>query len=189
MSPQTVSRLKLVGMALAALLPVVASYLLYLYWVPQRHTNYGELLEPMPVPGATLVRLDGDPFRFEQLRGRWVLVTIGEGACPRPCEERLWAMRQVRLAQGKEAPRVERVWLIDDAALPEARIREAYAGTYMVRAGGSDLLNGFPAVRSKRSHVYLIDPLGNLIMRYPADLEPKAMIKDLGRLLKYSRIG
>ena len=171
------------------MLPVVASYVLYLYWVPDQHTNYGELLEPTPLPTATLARLEGEPFRFDQLRGRWVLVTIAEGACPQPCEQRLWFMRQVRRAQGKEASRIERVWLIDDAVLPETRIREAYAGTHMVRAAGSALLNGFPARGSKRSHIYLIDPLGNLIMRYPADLEPKAMIKDLGRLLKYSRIG
>lgn len=190
MSPRTASRLKLLGLALAALLPVIASYLLYLFWVPERHANYGELLQPTPIPMTALPLVEGDdPFGFAELRGRWVLVAIGSGSCPAACEQRLWAMRQVRLAQGKHAPRVERVWLIDDATLPQPRLRDAYAGTRMVRANGSGLLNAFPARGSNRNHVYLVDPLGNLIMRYPAALEPKAMIKDLGRLLKYSRTG
>jgi cytochrome oxidase Cu insertion factor (SCO1/SenC/PrrC family) len=188
-SSRTASRLKLLGIGLAALLPVVASYLLYLYWVPERHANYGELLQPAPIPAVVLPLVAGDPFSFAELRGRWVLVAIGSGTCPAQCEQRLWAMRQVRLAQGKNAPRIERVWLMDDAVPPEARVRDAYAGTWMVRADGSGLLNAFPASGSNRDHVYLIDPLGNLIMRYPAALEPKAMIKDLGRLLKYSGIG
>jgi cytochrome oxidase Cu insertion factor (SCO1/SenC/PrrC family) len=188
-SPRTANRLKVLGIGLAALLPVAASYLLYWFWVPERHMNYGELLQPVTLPAATLPLVEGDGFRFTELRGRWVLVAIGPGACPGACEKRLWAMRQVRLAQGKNAPRIERVWLIDDATLPDAHLREAYAGTWMVRAQESGLLNAFPAAGSNRDHLYLIDPLGNLIMRYPAALDPKAMIKDLGRLLKYSRLG
>jgi cytochrome oxidase Cu insertion factor (SCO1/SenC/PrrC family) len=188
-SPRTANRLKLLGIGLAALLPVVASYLLYLYWVPERHVNYGELLQPAPVPAAALPLVEGSTFRFSDLRGHWVLVAIGSGTCPPACEQRLWAMRQVRLAQGKHAPRVERVWLIDDANLPQPRVRDAYAGTWMVQADGNSLLNAFPAGGSNRDHLYLVDPLGNLIMRYPAALDPKAMIKDLGRLLKYSRAG
>jgi len=188
-TPRTASRLKLLGFALVALLPVVGSYVLYLVWEPQGHMNYGELLQPTPVASIELPLLSGEPFRFEQLRGRWVLVTAGGGACNAGCVRRLWTLRQVRRALGQDAARVERVWLIDDAATPDADLREAYAGTWMVRAGERGVLNALPDIGSNDDSIYLIDPLGNLILRYPSAPDAKAMIKDLARLLRYSRIG
>jgi cytochrome oxidase Cu insertion factor (SCO1/SenC/PrrC family) len=181
--------LKLIGIGLLALLPVVGSYVLYLFWVPEDHTNYGTLLEARALPDAPLSRIDGEPFTFEQLRGRWVFVVVGSGACARACEERLWLIRQVRQAQGEELKRVERVWLIDDGVRPDARMGRDYAGTWFVDAQAKPVLDRFGDPGSRREHIYLVDPLGNLMMRFPQNPEPKRMIRDLGRLLKYSRIG
>ena len=179
----------MLGIGAIALAPVLGSYLLHAFWTPQEHINHGLLLQPRAVPAAQLVTADGQPFDFGQLRGRWVFVMIAGGACPQPCEDKLWTIRQVRQAQGKDLQRVERVWLIDDARMPDARLSRDYAGTWFVRAQPGPILDAFVAEGSNRDHVYLIDPLGNIMMRFPQAPVPKMMIKDLGRLLKYSGIG
>ena len=190
MSPRNINRLKLVGIGVLALLPVVGSYLLYWFWVPEEHTNYGTLLKPRSVPQAPLALVGGnEPFSFDALRGRWVLVVADGGECPQACEEKLWLIRQVRQAQGKELQRVERVWLIDDGRAPAARFGKDYAGTWIVAAKASPLLEVFGAEAGRRDHIYLVDPLGNLMMRFPHNPEPRRIIRDLGRLLKYSSIG
>ena len=189
MSPQTINRLKLLGIGVLAILPVVGSYLLYVFWLPESHTNYGQLLEPKQIPQAKLVLADGKPFAVEQLRGRWAFVVVDAGNCDAHCEEKLWKIRQVRQAQGKDLGRVERVWLIDDGKDPPAHIGRDYAGTWMIQQGTKPVLPVFAAERSNRDHIYLVDPLGNVMMRFPQAADPKLMIKDLARLLKYSRIG
>jgi hypothetical protein len=96
-------------------------------------------------------------------------------------------MRQVRLAQGKNMDRVERVWLLLDAGPPPQEIARLYDGAVIARAT-PELLAALPAA-DVRDHIYLLDPRGNLILRFPKHADPKRMIKDLERLLKYSSIG
>ncbi|HSE00826.1 MAG TPA: cytochrome C oxidase subunit I, partial [Burkholderiales bacterium] len=105
------------------------------------------------------------------------------------CDRKLLYMRQLRLTQGKDMERVERAWLISDDALPRPAALAPYRGTWLVRAAGAGLLDAFPAPGSAADHIYVIDPLGNLMMRFPRDPEPSRMIKDLSRLLKASRVG
>jgi hypothetical protein len=93
-------------------------------------------------------------------------------------------VRQVRRAVGKDAERIERLWLLTDAGKPRAELLAAIEGSHVVRAD-AELLKSFPGPE----HIYLVDPLGNLMMRFPADPDPSRMIKDLQRLLKYSRFG
>ena len=188
-TPRTRNRLKLVGIGVLAALPVIASYLLYWSWTPERHTNYGTLLEPHPLPQMRMRTLNDEPFDFEKLHGRWILLATDGGKCGPRCQLQLWKMRQVRLAQGKEMNRVERVWLIDDGEKPDAAILQAHTGLWVVNAPAQAITAALPAERSSREHVYLIDPLGNLMLRFPRDAEPKQMIRDLARLLKYSRSG
>jgi len=169
--------------------PVAGSYLLYYFWPPSRSVNYGELLEPQPLPDPRVTLADGTPFHLSQLRGKWVLAMVDAGRCDAHCEKKLLYMRQLRLTQGKDMDRVERAWVIaDDAPLPTAAIAP-YEGTWLVRAGTSGLAGRFPAGTAVADHIYVIDPLGNLMMRYPRDPDPQLMIKDLKRLLKASRIG
>lgn len=169
--------------------PVTASYLLYYYWPPERTVNHGELIEPRPLPDSTLALADGAPFRLSRLRGKWVLVSVDSGGCDARCERKLLYMRQLRLTQGKDRERVERVWLISDDVAPRAEAIAPYAGTWPVRVAGAELLKLFPAPGAASDHIYLIDPLGNLMMRFPRDPDPQRMVKDLARLLKASRIG
>ena len=169
--------------------PVAASYLLYFAWPVMGTTNYGELLPPRPLPDRPLTLVDGKSFSLASLKGKWVLAIVDSGACDARCETKLTYIRQLRLTQGKEMGRVERAWLISDGATPRTELREAYAGTWLIRAADPRLLGEFPAARAPADHIYIIDPLGNLMMRYPPDPDPRRMIRDLNRLLKASRIG
>ncbi len=169
--------------------PVAASYLLYYFWQPARTVNYGELIEPLPLPDTQLALADGAPFRLSQLKGRWLLVSVDSGQCDAQCDRKLLYMRQLRLTQGKNAERVERVWLVSDDAVPGNETVAQYRGTWVVRAGGAALLGRLPAAGAPSDHIYLVDPLGNLMMRFPRDPDPRLMIKDLARLLKASQLG
>ena len=166
-------------------IPFVASYLVYYLWPPQSRMNYGILIDPRPFPAARLERPDGTRFSIAELKGRWVMLHVDASACAEPCRRKLYQMRQVRLTQGREMSRIERVWLVrDDGPVEPALLRE-YDGTHVARAG-SGALPALPAERDAADHIYLIDPLGNLMLRFPQDADPSRMKKDLERLLKVS---
>ena len=169
--------------------PVAGSYLLYHFWPPEHTVNYGELIEARHLPDAKLATADGSEFQVAAWRGKWVLLMIDSAACDAYCERKLYFMRQVRLAQGKEMGRVERAFVITDRAAVAPEKLVPYDGTWILRAGAKDFVESFPATASRAAHIYLVDPLGNVILRYPQDPDPRRMIKDLQRLLKVSRIG
>jgi cytochrome oxidase Cu insertion factor (SCO1/SenC/PrrC family) len=175
-------------MAAIAVLPPVVACLLYFTWRPASLINYGELIAPVALAEF---RATGDAALTDlaRLRGKWVLLAVDGGACDGYCQRKLYLMRQLRLTQGKEMERIERAWLVDDEAAPNPALEREYAGTTRIAARGSAVVGALPASGSVRDHVYLIDPLGNVILRYPRDPDPSRMKKDLARLLRASRIG
>ena len=171
-------RLKLVLLGAFFLLPVAASWLAWHFeLVPGTVGNYGTLLPPRAVALPELTAL----------KGKWVLVQFDGGACNAWCERKLYFMRQVRRAQGREMQRVERLWLLTDAAAPRAELLAVLEGTVIAR--GAALAPLFPAAGAVTDHIYLVDPLGNLMMRFPREPDPSRVIKDLQRLLKVSGFG
>lgn len=182
------ARRTLLLLAAVCLMPVAASYASFYLWPPQGQMNYGSLLTPQPLPGAELEGVAGQPpLARTELEGRWTLVYVGAGGCDRACEKALYLMRQARRAQGREMERVARVWLVTDGAAPPARLVEAHAGLRIARADDA-WLGQLPQAASGR-HVFLVDPLGNAMMRFPEGADPKGAIRDLQRLLKYSQLG
>jgi len=163
----------------------------YQWWQPESRGNYGELIEPRPLSDPELRLLDGRPFRLSQLRGKWVMLQLDSGACAEGCRKKLLYMRQARLALGKNMDRVERVWLLTDPGAPDAALAREFEfeGTQVARAAGNPVLAEFPAARSSVDHIYIVDPLGNLMLRFPSEPDPGRMMRDLARLLKASRIG
>ncbi len=167
--------------------PLVAALIAYHFFPPGGRTNYGELVEPRPLPRAVVQRLDGRPFTLAELHGKWVLLQVDTTACGPPCQEKLFHMRQVRLAQGRNMDRVERVWLVLDAGRPAPELAPLHDGAVVARAFPG-IVAALPAADA-RDHVYLVDPRGNVMLRFPKHADPQRMIKDLERLLKYSSIG
>jgi hypothetical protein len=170
-------RIKLFAIIAVCAAPLVLGTLAYLFrWTPGTTGNYGELLAPQ--------LLSGPP--FDRLRGKWILVIFDAAACDASCEQKLYYIRQVRKAQGEHQDRVERLWLLTDRGTPRAELLAAIEGTHIERADAS-LERLFPGRAAE--HVYVVDPLGNLMLRFPPHPDPSKMLKDLQRLLKYSRIG
>lgn len=165
---------KLFWVAVICAAPLVLGTAAYVFdWRSGATSNYGELLPPKPVSAPAL----------EPLRGKWVLVTFDGAACDAYCEKKLYIVRQIRRAQGKDMDRVERFWALTDEAQPRAELLNAIEGASVGKAPAG----AFPG--NVQDHIYLVDPLGNVMMRYPRDPDPSKMIKDLQRLLKYSRAG
>ncbi|MGV3654199.1 MAG: SCO family protein [Noviherbaspirillum sp.] len=173
--------------------PLVASYLTYYVIKPQGRTNYGELLDPRshPMPELVATALDGKPDSLQAYHGKWIMLQADGAACDEACQKKLYYMRQLRLTQGKDMDRIERVWLITDDQPLETMILREYDGTRFLRARPDQLQAWLPAApgASISDHIYMIDPLGNLMMRFPKDADPNRIKKDLTRLMKASRIG
>ncbi|HET9579967.1 MAG TPA: hypothetical protein VFP44_19210 [Usitatibacter sp.] len=168
--------------------PIVASLLAYNFMDIRPSANYGELIvPPAQVTPQRFTRPDGSAFAFGQLAGRWVLVVSDSGACGAPCEKKLASLRQARLALGRNASRVERVFVVDDGQAPAPARLEPFEGTIVAVAAAADPSR--PAAGNDRSHIYLVDPHGNVMMRWPEAPDGRRMVKDLERLLKASQIG
>lgn len=187
-------RAKLLLVAAICAAPAIASYLTYYFVRPDARSNYGDLIEPQrPMPALHLKTLDGRPFDAAALRGKWVMLMVDGGACPKACEDKLYHLRQVRLTTGKERERVVRVWLIPDATPLSTMLIRAYDGTEMLRADPSEIAPWLhiddAQDASPADHLYIVDPLGNLMMRFPENADPNKTKKDLAKLLRASRVG
>ena len=171
--------------AAVILAPVVASYGIYYLFPRAPAADYGALLTTAQVPAIEGTRSDGSPFRLDELRGRWVLLVTGAGECAVVCERNLYATRQARTMQGKEQDRVVRVWLVVGAAPQSPALLAQHPGLVVVRVADAALAR----LPGGAGPLYLVDPLGNLVLRYPADPDIQGIARDLTRLLMASRIG
>ena len=192
----------LILILIVSIAPVIAAVVMYFNpsLQPGGSTNYGTLVDPQrPLPTneqLTVTTIDGKPFDLNELRGQWLLVAADEAACPESCAKKLFILRNTHAMTGKNVKRVSRVWFItDDAPVPD-NVLEAYAGTIMLRANPEQLdafLAGQELVSSNQPEllepIWIIDPLGNLMMQYPKDPDPLKVRKDLGKLLHNSQIG
>lgn len=172
--------------------PVLASYFAYYYVRPSARSNYGELIEPQrATPALQLTTLDGRPFDTKALRGKWTMVMAAGGDCPATCADRLYHMRQVRLTTGKDRDRVQRVWLITDRAPVSTMLMRQYEGTEMLRVDPAKIAPWLTVEpdAAYAERLYMVDPLGNLMMRFPVDADPNKTKRDVAKLLRASRIG
>lgn len=180
------ARLTLAALIAVCVLPVAASYLAFYVWPPSGRSNYGALVTPTPLPDGALGTPAGGAFARDDIKGFWTYVVVAPAACDEACRQALYFTRQVRTAQAKESPRVARVWLLSDDGVPDAALLAEHPELVVARAERPwlDQLDGEAVAQ-----VWLADPRGQVMMRYPTELDPKGMIKDLARLLKYSQVG
>jgi hypothetical protein len=181
-------RAKLLAIMALFALPIVASTVAFHFFPPRESNQFGEfIVPPAAFPSAPLGRQSGGLFRFGELRGKWVLIASDSGACPASCADKLLLMRQVRLALGRDALRVERVFVADDSKALPAEALAAHEGLVVLAPPLGLVLPPVPL--NDRAHFYLADPEGRVMMRFPADAEAKRVLGDLKRLLKASQIG
>lgn len=170
--------------ALAALFLLPLALAFYVYygtaWRPAGRVNHGSLISPpRPLPAAV------------SLRGDWTLIYVGDAACDEDCRRALLVMRQTRLALNNDMMRVARVWLATGKCCPPEGAAPPEAGLVVLDASGpaaGALLEAFPAPGRAHS-LFVVDPLGNLVMSYDARTDPRGLLIDLQKLLRLSHIG
>jgi hypothetical protein len=186
-------RWKLLAVLAVCASPMIASYFTYYVIKPGAKNNYGALIDPRqyPMPTLQLQDQDGKVVELSSLKGKWLMLQIDDASCADNCQRKLLEMRQLRLAQGKGMDRIERVWLITDALPIAEQLKPGIAGTHLLRSDKSKLEKWLPTENGTtlQDHIYVVDPLGNLMMRYPKDADPNKIKKDLIKLLKASAIG
>jgi hypothetical protein len=174
----------------------LAFYLYYGHgtWRPGGRVNAGDLIEPpRPLPALMLPLWGAGTTDPQFLNGKWTLLYVQQGRCDDECLRHLYDTRQVRLALDREMNRVQRVFIADSDCCDMKELQAAHPDLIAIRASAADepLLALLPshagAVYSQR--IYLIDPLGNLMMSYAADAKPKGMLEDMKRLLRLSSVG
>ena len=178
-------RRTLLLLAAVAVAPVIASYSAYYLFPREQRTNYGELLATAPAPPLTGTRASGTPFALAQLHGKWALIVSAPGGCDALCKQSLHATRQARTIQGREMERVQRVWLVTDDAVPDPALMAQHPDLLVAHVS-REALAGFPAGADR---IYLVDPLGNLVLAFPGDPDIRKVAKDIERVLRASRIG
>lgn len=172
--------------------PVVASYLTFYVFRPDRIKSFGELIEPQrEVPVLPTQDLDGKQDQLASLRGQWLLVSIAGGDCSAQCQQHLYLQRQLRETMGREKDRMDWVWLVDDQATVPKDLLPALSGASVLRVNAAGLAQWLmPGKGQKLSdHLYVVDPFGKWMMRFPADLDVKHAAeakRDLNRLLTAS---
>lgn len=188
MDKRTKGRLQLIGLAVLFIGPVVAAFWLYYGsdWRPAGQAAHGELISPpIELPDNPL-QAEGEP----RLRDVWSLLIVAPADCSNACQKALFETRQFRLALGKERDRVQRVWIVENGT-PDAEFLAAEHPNLMVMEAsasvGGDLISKID--RSSEVDIYVVDPFGNLMMRFPSDLGMRGMHTDMKKLLKLSKIG
>lgn len=185
-------RWKMIAVLLVCVSPVLASYFTYYVIRPEGRRNFGELIDPQkPLPEMAATSLDGQRISLPSLKNQWLLISVADGACAQACQQRLYFQRQLRESLGKEKERLDRVWLVTDSAPVDDRLRPGLADSTVLRVPAAELANWLQPAQGKNlaDHLYLVDPLGNWMMRFPANMDAEGAAKakrDLDRLLRAS---
>jgi cytochrome oxidase Cu insertion factor (SCO1/SenC/PrrC family) len=180
--------------------PLGIAFLMYygnVGWRPQGSTNKGELIDPArPLPETALATPSGTPTASDFLRGKWSMVYVGAGACDEDCRKALTDIRQVRLALNQNSSRVQRVFLYSGTCCDQSYFSTEQAGLITASidgAAGRSVIEAFPASGAgdalAAGRLYLVDPLGNLMMSYERGAPVKGLLDDLKKLLNLSHIG
>lgn len=190
-----VGRLKMTLILLVCAAPVIASYFLYFVWRPtDSGAAYSDLIRPTAGLPAVAARdvVGGGQRPLHDLKGQWLLVVAGPAACDAACEEKLFLQRQLREMMGRERERIDKVWLVTDEAALKPELQQALIGgrapVTLLRVP-REVVSAWlrPAAgHALEDHLYLVDPMGEWMLRAPARPDPSKLRRDLDRLLRAS---
>jgi hypothetical protein len=185
-------RWKMLLVLLLCASPVIASYITYYFIRPEGRRNFGELINPQRVvPNLNATLLGGTSINLQKLTGQWLLVSVSGGACDASCQKHLYLQRQLRESLGKEKDRLDWVWFVSDTApIPDVLLPALKEAT-VLRLPAEQITTWMQPAASQQlaDHLYLIDPMGNWMMRFPPGLDAAAAKKaksDIDRVMRAS---
>ena len=192
-------RWKMTLVMLVCAAPVLASYLTYYVIRPDGRRNFGDLIEPQrPMPAWEVLLLAqpddktiGKTVPLDSFKGQWLLVSVGSGACDQACAHTLYLQRQLQTSLGKESDRLDRVWIVTDNLPIDTTLRSHWGSGTVLQVSATQLGTWLQAQAGKSlsDHLYLVDPMGNWMMRFPPQLDLSSAAKakrDLERLMRAS---
>lgn len=185
-------RWKMLLVLLLCASPVIASYVTYYFIRPEGRRNFGVLINPQRVtPNLSATQLSGASVNLQSLKGQWLLVSVSGGACDAVCQKHLYLQRQLRESLGKEKDRLDWVWFVSDAATVPDALLPALKGATVLRLPAEQITSWMQPATSQQlaDHLYLVDPMGNWMMRFPPGLDAAAAKKaksDIDRVMRAS---
>jgi hypothetical protein len=185
-------RWKMLALFLVCASPVVASYFTYYVIRPEGRRNHGELIDPQrPLPALEVSKLNGDKVALSSLKGQWLLISVADASCNETCQKHLYFQRQLRESLGKEKERIDWVWLATGTATVDEKLLPALSQATALRVDEKQVADWLSPAKGHQlsEHLYVVDPMGNWMMRFPPgiDLAAAALAKkDLDRLLRAS---
>ncbi|MDE3020451.1 MAG: hypothetical protein KGI54_01175 [Pseudomonadota bacterium] len=182
-------RLKALLIASIFLVPLVAAYVVFYWFRPHSFDNHGELLPPKPLQNASAKLENGTSFSVDTLKGKWVLIMSAPGSCDKECRYALYAMRQVRISENLDRNRIERVWLVTGHSRPGFQLERYFTGTWEVADPDKEISSQLPIPSGQEAIIFIMDPRGNVMMRYGPHPAMGDIASDLHRLLEASSIG
>ncbi|MDH4165521.1 MAG: cytochrome oxidase assembly protein [Gammaproteobacteria bacterium] len=194
-------RRQLILLASLFFVPLLVAFWLYYGgsgWRPAGGTNKGDLVNPaVPLPAVALAKPDGTRTPADFLQGKWTIAYLGDGACDERCRKALYLSRQSWIALNKDMDRVQRVFLATGSSVDTQFVATEHVDLLVAIMGddvdSKTLLATFPAfdgvAPTAAGRLYLIDPLGNLVLSYSAAAPDKALLADVKKLLRLSHIG
>ena len=190
---QRKGRWKMLIVLLVCAAPVVASYFTYYVIRPEGRRNFGELITPQrPMPSHLQVTTQqGQVVSLSQLQGQWLLISTSTADCDARCEQHLYLQRQLREGLGRDKDRLDWVWVVQDRQQPPARLQPALQQAQVLQMDATTLSQWLEPAEGQQlaDHIYVVDPMGNWMLRFPAQLDASTAGKakrDLERLLRAS---
>ncbi len=190
-------RIKLVGLIGVFVLPFIAGWLaLYVFELKPQSGNYGELVQPVKkVNWPVMKSLDGKIYQHGFGR-RWTFLLVVQDRCSEACRSNLFYMRQMRTLLGRDAGRLQNVFISTAAINDDMKdFLKEYPDLIVIdKFNGSSLFNQLRADDESQSvgstaKMYLVDPDQNYMMHYPAEADEHRVLEDLRKLMKLSKIG
>lgn len=182
-------RWKMLLLLLVCASPVVASYFTYYVIRPEGRRNYGELIDPQkPLPDLVGTDVAGRAVNLRQLKDQWLFISVADSACDEACQKHLYLQHQLRETLGKDKDRLDWVWLRTGASELSEPLKKATASANVLHVDAAALASWLAPAAGHRlqDHLYVVDPIGNWMMRFPADADPKQVKRDLDRLMRAS---
>lgn len=157
--------------------PIVLATVLYAVgYRPLETKQNGELIEPThELDESRWFSVQG------QFKHRWRLLFNAPSPCDEACANTLYMMRQVHTALGKNAPRVQRVWAVDEST-DWSSMGEKYPALHIIQGN-------WPQWMQEKQGVWLVDPMNRVLMFYDKNVPEKGWLQDLKHLLKISKVG
>jgi len=191
-------RVSLLIIAAIFLLPLLLAWFMYngtIQYKPAATRNFGQLVEP-PLPlhwqDVTMVPIDGStpPDAAEAFKNHWVILYPVPDQCLDICLQEVSALRQIHLASGRHQARIQIALLLPqaDALNLESVLRDTYSRFELIRDPAGKLRSTLQQAAGPGDAVYLIDPLGNIMMTYKGGADPNDIKQDLVRLLTWSKL-